>query len=150
MPSVLTFVPWATLWFSPKNGTKTFSITFESEQANTVLPSSTWFHIWLEHYSSFQLLLPQPLSLGCGRSKSVTQPLQHPGVTPSNHNKEYTNNHSPPANKVKNSSFSTMHFTLELLRRALGICGPTDLPLVPVTVALLPWSVSMHGTPISS
>lgn len=73
-----------------------------------------------KHYSCFQLLLPLPLSLGplmfqiC-HSAPTSWVNQH-----SNHRMEFTNNFSPPAHMVKNWSFSTMHFTLELLRKVLG------------------------------
>lgn len=79
------------------------------------------FTFGYKHHSCFQLLLPLPLSLKplmfqiCHSAPPTSWVNQH-----SNHSMEFTNNFSPPAHMVKNWSFSTMHFTLELLRKALG------------------------------
>lgn len=97
-----------------RNVTKIFSITFEKWASSTVLLSSTWLHIWLQHHSSFPLLLPLPLSLDvliCNSTPPTCWVNQH-----SNYSMEFTSNLSPPTNGLKNLSFPAMHFTLELLR----------------------------------
>lgn len=88
----------------------------------------------VQHYSCFQLYSPCPFYWGHWCSKSETQPqqlLSQPTFKPPH---GFTNIISLSVSTVKN--FSAIHFTLELLRKARGICRTTHLPTTPTHCGL--------------